>query len=242
MASPRNTRLLAGIVAAPFVVAALYAAFRFTQAAALARRSEPLQIAPTEPKKRLLIVGDSTGVGTGASTPQTSLAGLIAAEHPNLAIVNRSADGATVDRIAAQLEGGGRFDAVLILGGGNDMIRMAGADALRAALSRVLFLARARSDNVVLMPSGNVGNAPFFLWPWSALMTQRSRVLHAVARQAAAANGATYVGLFKERSADPFAQEPGRLLAADRLHPSDAGYALWHRELSTQSNLSAVLR
>ena len=183
MASPRNTRLLAGIVAAPFVVAALYAAFRFTQAAALARRSEPLQIAPTEPKKRLLI-----------------------------------------------------------LGGGNDMIRMADADALRAALSRVLFLARARSDNVVLMPSGNVGNAPFFLWPWSALMTQRSRVLHAVARQAAAANGATYVGLFKERSADPFAQEPRRLLAADRLHPSDAGYALWHRELLTQSNLSGVLR
>ena len=32
------------------------------------------------------------------------------------------------------------------------------------------------------------------------------------------------------------------MLAADRLHPSDAGYALWHRELSMQSNLSAVLR
>ena len=242
MASPPPTRLLAGIVAAPLIVAVLYTGFRFTQTAALAKRSEPLQIAPPEPKKRLLIVGDSTGVGTGASTPQTSLAGLIAAEHPNLAIVNRSADGATVDRIAAQLEGGGRFDAVLILGGGNDMIRMAGADALRAALSRVLFLARARSDNVVLMPSGNVGNAPFFLWPWSRLMTRRARILHAIARQTAAAQGATYVSLFKERAADPFAQDPDRLHAADGLHPSDAGYALWHHELSMQSALSDALR
>ena len=143
MASSRNARLLAGIVAAPIVFAALYTGFRLVQSARLASRSKPLQVAPPEPRKRLLIVGDSTGVGTGASTPQTSLAGLIAAEHPNLAIVNRSTDGATVDRIAAQLEGGGRFDAVLILGGGNDLIRMTGAEALRAALSRVLFLARA---------------------------------------------------------------------------------------------------
>ena len=242
MASSRNVRVLAGIVAAPIVVAALYTLYRFAQSAALARRSEPLQVAPPEPKKRLLIVGDSTGVGTGASTPQTSLAGLIAAEHPDLTIVNRSADGATFERIAAQLEGGGRFDAVLILGGGNDMIRLTGAEALRGALSRVLFLARGRADTVVLMPAGNVGNAPFFLWPWSALMTRRSRVLHAVARQAAAANGATYVSLFKERAADPFAQEPKRLHASDRLHPSDAGYALWHRELAAQSDLAGVLR
>ena len=52
---------------------------------------------------------------------------------------------------------------------------------------------------------------------------------------------ATYVSLFKERAADPFAQEPRRLHAADRLHPSDVGYAQWHRELSAQSGLSGVL-
>jgi lysophospholipase L1-like esterase len=238
----RNTRLLAGIVAAPLAFAALYTAFRLFQSAWLARRSEPLQVAPPEPKKRLLIVGDSTGVGTGASTAQTSLAGLIAAEHPNLTIVNRAADGATFERIAAQLEGGGRFDAVLILGGSHDAMRLTGAEGLRRALSRVLFLARARSDTVVLMPAGNLGNAPFFLWPWSLLMTQRSRLLQALARQAAAANGASYVDLFNERAADPFAQEPKRLRASDRLHPSDAGYALWHRELAAQSGLAGALR
>lgn len=242
MTTSRNARLLAGIVAAPLAFAALYTAYRLAQSAALVRRSEPLQVAPAAPAKRLLIVGDSTGVGTGASTPQASLAGLIAAEHPHLTIVNRSADGATFERIAQQLEGGGRFDAVLILGGGNDMIRLTSAHALRAALSRVLFLARGRADTVVLMPAGNVGNAPFFLWPWSRLMTRRSRVLHAIARQTAASHGASYVSLFKERADDPFAQDPGRLNAADGLHPSDAGYALWHHELSVQSGLADALR
>ena len=242
MTTSRHSRLLAGIVAAPLVVAAVYTAFRLSQSAWLARRSAPLQVAPPEPKKRLLIVGDSTGVGTGASTPQASLAGLIAADLPNLTIVNRSSGGATFERIAAQLEEGGRFDAVLVVGGANDVIRLTGAEALRRALSRVLFLARARADTVVLMPAGNVGNAPFFLWPWSLLMTQRARLLRALARQAAAANGAAYVDLFSERAADPFALAPARLHASDRLHPSDAGYALWHRELTAQSRLAGALR
>jgi len=237
-----RSRLLAGLGAAPIVAVAVRTAWRLARTAALVRRSEAFQAAPPQPTKRLLIVGDSTGVGTGASTPQTSLAGLIAAAHPHLTIVNRSADGATFERIAAQLEVGGRFDAVLVLGGGNDTIRLTGAGALRAALSQVLFLARGRSDTVVLMPAGNVGNAPFFLWPWSRLMTRRARILHAIARQTAAAQGATYVSLFKERAADPFAQDPDRLHAADGLHPSDAGYALWHHELSMQSALSDALR
>lgn len=237
-----RSRLLATLIAAPVVVVAVHTAWRLARTAALVRRSEPLQVAPAQPRKRLLIVGDGTGVGTGASTPQTSLAGLIAAEHPDVTIVNRATDGATFERIARQLEGGGRFDAVLILGGANDMIRMTGAAALRSALSQVLFLARGRSDTVVLMPAGNLGNARFFLWPWSALMTRRARTLHAIARQTAAAHGATYVGLFKERATDPFALEPDRLNAADGLHPSDAGYALWHHELSAQSGLAGALR
>ena len=244
MTSNRNTRLLAGIVAAPFVVGALHR-LPVRPAAALAKRSEPLQVAPAEPEKRLLIVGDSTGVGTGASTPQDSLAGLIAAEHPSLAIVNRSADGATVDRIAAQLEGGGRFDAVLILGGGNDMIRMTGAEALRAALSRVLFLARARrrqrrADAVrqcrqrAVLPVALVGADDACARVCCTRSHGRRRL--PTGRPTSACS----------RNAPPirWCRSRGACLAADRLHPSDAGYALWHRELSMQSNLGgrAALR
>jgi len=87
------------------------------------------------------------------------------------------------------------------------------------------------------MPGGNVGNAPFFFAPLSWIMTSRSRELHAMVRASAAARGAVYVNLFKEAADDPFVRDPQRLHAADGLHPSDDGYALWYSELRSQAAL-----
>ena len=219
------------------------AAWRIKQSAELARQSEPFQASPPGASASLLVVGDSTAVGTGASSPAASLAGLIAREHPRLKIVNRAADGAKYADIARQLEAaaGERFDAILVLGGGNDVIRLTPYPPLEESIARVGTLARTQARLVVFLPSGNVGSAPFFFPPWSWLMTQRSRVLHGFVRQVAADNGALYVNLFKEKEDDPFAQRPDELNARDELHPSDAGYRLWHAELNSQADLAGRL-
>ena len=47
----------------------------------------------------------------------------------------------------------------------NDVIRLTRQDTLRAQLEEVATLAQQRGSRVVLMPSGNVGHAPFFLPP-----------------------------------------------------------------------------
>ena len=47
----------------------------------------------------------------------------------------------------------------------------------------------------------------------------------------------TAMGNFNEALA-----QAGVLVSADGLHPSDAGYALWHHELSVQSGLAGALR
>ncbi|MDO8387844.1 MAG: GDSL-type esterase/lipase family protein [Polaromonas sp.] len=215
------------------------AAWRIKQSVELARQSQPFQASPQNASASLLVVGDSTAVGTGASSPAASLAGLIAREHPRLNIVNRAADGAKYEDIVRQLEGaaGERFDVILVLGGGNDVIRLTPYAPLEENIARVGTLARTQARLVVFMPSGNVGSAPFFFPPWSWLMTQRSRALHAVVRQVAADNGALYVNLFKEKQDDPFAQRPDELNAKDGLHPSDAGYRLWLAELNSQADL-----
>ncbi|MBW0169396.1 MAG: GDSL family lipase [Hydrogenophaga sp.] len=215
--------------------------WRIGKAGELARRSEPLQHTPPEATLRLLIVGDSTGVGTGASSPQASLAGLLAQAYPRLQIDNRARDGATFAGVIEQLEAAtARYDLVLVQAGGNDVIRLRKLDDVRADIERVATLARARGQRVLLMPAGNVGNAPFFFPPASWLMTSRARSLHGFVREAATRHQAAYINLFKDKAKDPFAQQP-ELNAADGLHPSDAGYRVWFDELMTQAQLAPVL-
>lgn len=218
------------------------AVWRVKESMALAKASEPLQASPPGANRSLLIVGDSTAVGTGASSPAASVAGLLAGAYPQLRIVNRARDGARFADLAAQLwKGDERFDTVLVLAGGNDVIRLTGEDTLRAGVQQVAQLARERSATVVLMPSGNVGNAPFFFAPMTWWMTRRSQQLHAIVREAAQASGARYVNLYQPRATDPFAQRPRELHAPDGLHPSDAGYRLWFTELQSQAALAQAL-
>ena len=234
-------RALWAVAALAIAAVAGQAAWRIKQSAELAQQSEPLQASPVGATASLLIAGDSTAVGTGATSAASSVAGLIARNHPHLRIVNRASDGARFADIARQLQGDERFDAVLVLGGGNDVIRLTGQDALAQDIARVARLATARAPLVVIMPPGNVGNAPFFMAPLSWLMAKRSRAMHGLVRQAAADHGAIYVSLYKNKADDPFAQRPDELNARDGLHPSDAGYRLWYDALNAQAGLAERL-
>jgi lysophospholipase L1-like esterase len=238
----KNAWILIGVAAAAaLLVLGGCAASRISTAAQLARDSEPFQHNPPNATLRLLIVGDSTGVGTGASAPQNSLAGLLAQAFPRLAIDNLAQDGATFEGVVEQLQRDTvRYDAVLIQAGGNDVIRLRSDNAMRADIERAIALAAGRADIVLVMPAGNVGNAPFFFPPVSSLMSTRAARLHGHVKAAAQQHGAAYINLFKDAANDPFANNPG-LHAADGLHPSDAGYRVWFDEIMRQAGLPALL-
>lgn len=211
------------------------AVWKLGTSARMVEHSTPFESQPAAPTGSLLVVGDSTAEGTGASSPSRSVPGLLAAQNPGLRVVNKASAGARYEDFAAQLQSAqGQFDTVLVLGGGNDVIRLTRQDELRAAVRRTVALARERGARVVLMPPGNVGNAPFFLWPLARWMDHRSQQLHAIVREEAQRGGAHYVNLYQDKAHDPFAQRPRHFHAADGLHPSDAGYALWLQELQRQ--------
>lgn len=227
---------LLGLAAAMLLFNAGCALSRIKTATELAKIAEPYQANPDSPAHRLLIVGDSTAVGTGATAPAKSVAGLIGRDHPDWQIVNRGRNGAKLAEVLQQLQGSGqRFDTVLVLAGGNDVMRLTGWAEVRRSVNQVVEAAAALAPRVVFMPSGNVGNAPFFHAPISWYMSARSRELHQTVRETAARSGAAYVNLYKEPEDDPFVQQPERMNAADMLHPSDDGYALWRGTLKAQA-------
>jgi lysophospholipase L1-like esterase len=246
--SRRGWLLLSALGAAALLVTGC-TAWRLGEARALARASEPFQQQPATPALRLLVLGDSTGVGTGASAPAFSVAGLLGTAHPRLAVDNRSRDGARFGEMPEQLAaaaGGSaavRWDVILVSAGGNDVIRGTDTAALAQAIDRSLAAARARlapGGLLLVQPPGNVGHAPFFVPPVSALMNRRAADLHAAVREAAARHGATMIDMARPREQDPFVLRP-ELNASDGLHPSDAGYRVWRDELLAQSRLGPRL-
>ncbi len=214
-------------------------ASRLSVAKDLAQEARPYSASPAQPTRSLLVVGDSTAVGTGAARPEESLVGLIGQAHPDWRIDNRAVNGARFADVGVQLQAApAGYDLVLVLAGGNDVIRLTRQDTLRAQLEEVATLAQQRGSRVVLMPSGNVGHAPFFLPPVSWLMGEGSQNLHAAVQQVAATHQMRYVRLLKPKESDPFVAQSAVLHAADGLHPSSAGYRQWFEELEKQGGLA----
>ena len=234
----RRVLTLAAVATGAFLLTAC-APWRMWTAADLAREARPYTAQPAQPTRRLLVVGDSTAVGTGATAPADSLPGLIGQQHPHWRIDNLATNGAKWEDVVQQLErANAGYDLVLMLGGGNDVIRFTSEDNLRRQLQQAVTLARQKGHSVVVMPCGNVGHAPFFVPPLSWVMSRRSETLHTVVQEVAAAPQVRYVRLLKPRDQDPFVTRSKELHAADGLHPSSAGYQEWYRELVAQGALA----
>lgn len=210
---------------------------------ALIAESQPFEQRHAEARHRLLVIGDSTAVGTGAARPALSVAGRLAAALPDLAVVNRARDGAVTADLVEQLDGARDLpvDAVLIQVGGNDILQLTGLDRLRGDVQRLLRQARERADTVVMLSTGDVGTAPAFLFPLDRWLSWRTRLVRAVFMEVAAEAGIEYVDLYEAPGASPFRQHPAIYYAADGLHPSGEGYRLWYERLLERSSLARTL-
>ena len=153
-------------VAASVLVVTGCVASRLSVARDLAEAARPYTAHPATPQRKLLIVGDSTALGTGADSPASSLAGWIGKAHPHWRIDNLATNGARFVDVVQQLQGAGSgYDLVLVVAGGNDVMRLTRADTLRTGMREAVALAHQRGRSVTLMPCGNVGHSPFFFQP-----------------------------------------------------------------------------
>lgn len=238
---------LLGLVLLVALVAA-YDAFVIVRAlirgSDVAARSEPYSNDLPRGHPALLVVGDSTAVGTGAKAPEESIAGRIAADFTALHVDNAGVNGALTSAVSGQLRSAPlpRYDMVLVQVGGNDALRLTSARTLRVDVDAALTAASRLSAHVAVMSTGNLGLAPALPWPVDLLFAWRARVVRDVFSEAAQRHGARYVDLFIAPGAEnPFREDPGRYHAVDGLHPSAAGYGLWYEKLRAQLPLAEWL-
>ncbi len=191
--------------------------------------AEAFEQEPARPVGSLLVVGDSTAVGAGADNPGQSVAGRLGKRFPGLRIRNLAVDGARLCDVAEQLDSVGRerFDMVLVMAGGNDVLRFTPLVRLRVEATRINAAAMAIARHVAWMPPGNLGAVPLWYWPMSRIIARRSRRVRSALVDVAGSMCAIYVDLYHPAEVDPFAVDSGRFLAADGVHPSGAGYCYW---------------
>lgn len=176
----------------------------------------------------MLVLGDSTAVGVGASSSKETVAGRVSEYLGATSVENYAVSGAVTDDLPSQIEKAElpRYRLIVIQVGGNDIIRFRkteeAVENLRAAIAML-----PPADKVVIIAPGDVGGAtlfPFFVRPFH---TKRNYAYHAAFARLAEETGTTYVNFGDAPATKTINEHPETYLAADGLHPSSAGYGLW---------------
>ena len=113
-------------------------------------------------------------------------------------------------------------DLVLVVIGANDLARFVPVDQAAADLAAALGALRARGADVVVVPAPDMSSIPFVPPAFRAVVRAACAQLQRRQAQVAEAAGAT-VAHVAATIGEAFARDPA-LFAADRFHPSSAGY------------------
>jgi len=208
----------------------------------LVAKSMRYEQAPANGSPRIMVIGDSTGVGTGVNDPTLSIAGRFGSEFPNALIRNESVNGWKVadalkhfPEVPAE-----SFDVILLQIGANDIIRGTDIDEFSQSLNTLFQKSTTAATHVFALHSGNIGLAPLFPWPVSRIMRARTLRYREEYRRIAAANGVTYINLYQEAATDPFEGKSG-FYAEDLLHLTGQGYGEWYKTIRQAMTAQKVL-
>ena len=191
----------------------------------------PFEQHPQNPNKSILVAGDSIAVGIGAIDPKESIAGRLGQQFPNADIINLGVSGARLKDLLSVLhkQNKKQYDLIVLQIGGNDITHFTPYNTIRSELAEVISLSNEMSPKTIILTSGNIGSAPMFHWPLSAILTDRTLKVRAIFIEEIAKNRAvSYIDLFKDPKDDPLAKNTKKYYAQDRFHLSGDGYGIWY--------------
>ncbi len=185
----------------------------------------------------LVVLGDSTGAGVGASDVDHAyprlVARMLAAEAGRpVELRVLSVSGARVgDVLTGQLQHVVALnpDLVLLVVGGNDVVHLTRRSSARRDLREVIQRCSRTGARLVVAGVPAMGTTRRVAEPLRSLIRLVAHRLDRVWREETSAADAVRVELAAETG--PAFAADGTLFSDDLFHPSDRGYALWARVL-----------
>ena len=181
---------------------------------------------------RLAVLGDSIAYGTGAGRAADALGPRLAAalrhDGHDVELTVLAVPGAVSAALAAQVRravapADGAPDVAVVVVGANDLARLVPTDQAAAALGEAVGSLRAAGTDVVVVPAPDMSSIPFVPPAFRPVVRAASAVLQRRQEEVAAAAGAR-VAAVAAHVGRSFETDPA-MFAADRFHPSSAGYA-----------------
>jgi lysophospholipase L1-like esterase len=242
----RLLRSTAAMAMAALAAAAADQAFRVRRALRLRpQRATGFERRLPHPVARVLVLGDSTGVGEGAGDPGLTLAGLLAADVPGLEIVNHSEPGIRIDDVVAMApalhRAGDRFDLLLLHLGGNDVLRTLRLAPLEDAADTLLARLSTVATHRLWLGPADLGCAPLFSAPFAALLSWRTQRLCGLLEQVTRRHGVEYLPFHAAAHSAIFRRQPARYFSADGVHPSAQAYRYCYEWLKRSPAVKEVL-
>jgi|CXWL01.1.fsa_nt_gi lysophospholipase L1-like esterase len=185
--------------------------------------------------EKILILGDSTAYGAGASKPEDTIAGRLAHDFPNSQIVNLAKNGALIKDLKKQIEPvrNQTFSMIIISCGGNDVLHFTRTHTILENLTSVFqdLEQCTPREKIIFLLYNNIASAPLFPTLIQYFLRKHSLKVQAAIKSSAGAMHVRVIELFVHEAYNPFLKNPEKLFAKDGIHPSSRGYELWYNRM-----------
>jgi len=194
------------------------------------KNTTPFQKPNPSATMRILALGDSTMVGTGAKDNNNSTAGRLSSLYPEASLENISKNGMRITELNEKIKNiENKYDLIVIQIGANDIIRFTSNKTIDSELDKLLTKTKSLSDKVIILHSGDVGETkmfPLLVKPFYSMKSKQVREIYITQTKK---HNTDYVDLFDTHTKDEF-------YANDFLHLNDDGYEVWYEKIKEKLN------
>lgn len=180
-------------------------------------------------EKKILVLGDSTGYGTGADKVEDTLLGRFAHDFPQVEVNNYAVNGSITNNLLYQLKKveDKKYNLTIISSGGNDTWRFTNLQSVERDLRIAVAEAKKiTGNNVVLIIYNNNASGPVFPFFIRYFILKRTKQVNEIYTKVAKDFDIQAVPIFL-----PNEKCPANFFSRDGLHPSSEGYRIMYIRL-----------